>query len=319
MMAASYDTAACWGWAFKKVRAAMDVILHVGTHLSGVSTFASYLTRNRQPLGAQGVAVWTPEMTRKGLFDGLTLPSGLDGVQRRRTRGVGRVRMRTKMLEKQGTKELLVLDPIMLGSMENNLATERLYPAAGERMARMVHAFGGRVKRVILGIRALEDYWGGVLAHGVKGGQTLPDEPVLDRLVTQPRSWRKVVMDVACAAPDAEILVLPYERLGHQPQTVLGYAVGGRFAPPTHVSLSGLAQVPRLPELRDVLRDRGEAVDQLPQGMDRWHPFGALQVDVLREIYVEDLAWLRAGAEGLAYLIEDGAQQQASRARLFGA
>ncbi|WP_144432566.1 hypothetical protein [Shimia marina] len=297
----------------------MDVILHVGSHLSGVSTLASYLNRNRKFLRSRGTAVWTSEITRKGLFDGLTLKSGLDGVDRRRARGAGRVQLRCALLERERAKELLVLDPVMLGSMENNLVSERLYPAAGERVARMVHAFGGRVKRVILGIRALEDYWGGALAHGLQKGATVPCEATLDRLVTQPRSWRKVVMDVACAAPEAEVLVVPFERLGHRPQSILGYAVGGRFAPPTNFRLSGLAQVPKLPELRDVLCDRGETTDVLPQGMDRWHPFGGLQVDILREIYVEDLAWLRAGADGLAYLIEDSAPEQAGMANRFGA
>ncbi|MBO9408443.1 hypothetical protein J7399_13470 [Shimia sp. R9_1] len=318
MMAVSVYPAAHAGMAFSKVRAAMDVILHVGAHLSGVSTLASYLNRNRRSLQARGLAVWTTEHTRKGLFDGVTLRSGLHGVERRRARGAGRVQLRSAMLERDKVKDLMVLEPDMLGSMENNLAAERLYPAAGERVARVVHAFGGRVKRVIIGIRALEDYWGGALAHGLRWGRDLPDEAKLERLVTQPRSWRKVVLDLACAAPDAEILVIPYERLGARPEVVLGYAVSGRFEAPTNFRLNGLAQVPKLPELREILRDRGESPDALPNGMGRWHPFDAFKVDILREIYVEDLAWLRAGADGLAYLIEDSAPERAGSASRFG-
>jgi hypothetical protein len=296
----------------------MDVILHVGAHLSGVSTLASYLNRNRRPLQAQGLAVWTSEHSRKGLFDGLMLKSGLHGVERRRVRGAGRVRLRAAMLERAQVKDLMVLEPAMLGSMADNLATERLYPAAGERVARFVHAFGGRVKRVVIGMRALEDYWGGALAHGLRMGRSLPDEAQLERLVTQPRSWRKVVMDLACAAPGAEILVVPYERLGTRPETMLGYAVDGRFAPPTNLRLNGLAQVPKLPELRDILRDRGDTGAALPQGSGRWHPFDAFKVDILREIYVEDLAWLRAGAEGMAYLIEESTPEREGSASRFG-
>lgn len=317
MMVSQYRTTS-WGMVPLQVRTAMDVILHVGGHLTGVSTLASYLNRNRKPLRARGLAVWTPEDTRKGLFDGLTLRSGLDGVARRRMRGAGRVQLRCGLLEKANTKELLVLDPAMLGSMDNNLANISLYPAAGERVARMVHAFGGRVKRVIFGMRALEDYWGGVLAHGVRMGADLPDEAMLDRLVTQPRSWRKVITDVACAAPDAEIFVVPYERLGAQPRDVVEYAVAGRFSAPTNFRISGLSDVPNLVELRDVLRDRGLAVDGLPEGSHRWHPFELYQVDVLRKIYVEDLAWLRAGADGLAYLIEESTPTFAGKAARFG-
>ncbi|MBO9473598.1 hypothetical protein J7413_08615 [Shimia sp. R10_1] len=318
MMAASVYPAAPAGLAFSKVRAAMDVILHVGAHLSGVSTLASYLNRNRRSLQANGLAVWTTEHTRKGLFDGVTLRSGLHGVERRRARGAGRVRLRAAMLERDKVKDLMVLEPDMLGSLTNNLTSERLYPAAGERVARFVHAFGGRVKRVIIGMRALEDYWGGALAHGLRQGHALPDAAKLERLVTQPRSWRKVVMDLACAAPDAEILVIPYERLGARPEVVLGYAVSGRFEAPTNFRLNGLAQVPKLPELREILQDRRETPDALPNGMGRWHPFDAFKVDILREIYVEDLAWLRAGADGLAYLIEDSTPERAGLASRFG-
>jgi hypothetical protein len=159
---------------------------------------------------------------------------------------------------------------------------------------------------------------GGALAHGLKGGRTVPDAAMLERLVTQPRRWRKVVMDVACAAPEADILAMPYERLGSRPETVLGYAVNGRFAAPTNFRLNGLAQVPQLPERREVLRDRGATVETLPEGMGRWHPFDAFKVDILREIYVEDLAWLRAGADGMAYLIEEKAPEQAGTSSRFG-
>lgn len=318
MMAASVYPASLEGVALKKVRKAMDVILHVGAHLSGVSTLASYLNRNRRSMDAHGLKVWTPEVTRKGLFDGLTLKSGLDGVAPRRARGAGRVQLRCAMLERQRVQELLVLEPNMLGSMENNIASERLYPAAGERVARMVHAFGGRVKRVVLGMRALEVYWGGAMAHALQMGADVPSEATMDRLVTQPRSWRKVVQDVACAAPEAEILALPYERLGEQPARVVEYAVSGRFGAPTNFRVSGLSHVPELPELREVLADRGLDPMRLPEGTERWHPFSAFQVDILREIYVEDLAWLRAGADGLAFLIEENGTSTARHAGRFG-
>ena len=111
MMAASVYPASLEGVALKKGRNAMDVILHVGAHLSGVSTLASYLNRNRRPLEAHGLKVWTPEVTRKGLFDGLTLKSGLDGVARRRARGAGRGQLRCAMVERQRVRELLGLEP----------------------------------------------------------------------------------------------------------------------------------------------------------------------------------------------------------------
>lgn len=297
---------------FAPVRAAtegvhgdMDVILHVGAHLTGVSSLTYYLDRNRRALRNRGLAVWTMTDTRKGLFDGLTLRSGLNGVERRRTRGAGRVRLRCAMLEKARAKELLVCDPGMLGGLCDNVSAERLYPAAGEKMARMTHAFDGRVKRVLINIRALEDYWAAAMSHAVQNGFPVPLQSELDRLVTQPRSWRKVIEDIAAAVPDAEILVAPFERIGEKPDDVVEFAVEGRFDAPTPLRVGQGPHVPHLNTLREVLSDRYEDEDDLPEGAGRWQPFSPMQVDTLRAVYAADLAWLRSGADGLAYLIEE--------------
>jgi len=291
--------------ATKEVHGDMDVILHVGAHLTGVTSLTYYLDRNRRALRNRGLAVWTMTDTRKGLFDGLTLRSGLNGVERRRMRGAGRVRLRCAMYERARVKELLVCDPGMIGGLCDNVATERLYPAAGEKMARMAHAFDGRVSRVLINIRALEDYWAAALAHTVQNGFPVPLQSELDRLVTQPRSWRRVITDIAAAVPDAEILVAPFERVGEKPDDVVEFAVGGRFDAPTPLRVGVTPQVPHLDALRETLLDRYEDEESLPEGNGRWQPFNAMQVETLRAVYASDLAWLRSGAEGLAYLIEE--------------
>ncbi len=289
----------------KEVHGDMDVILHVGAHLTGVTALTYYLDRNRRALRNHGLAVWTTTDTRKGLFDGVTLRSGLNGVERRRARGSGRVRLRCASLEKARAKELLVCDPGMMGGVCDNVSTERLYPATGERLARMAHAFDGRVKRVILTIRALEDYWAAALAHAVQNGFPVPLQSELDRLVTQPRSWRRVITDIAAAVPDAEILVAPFERIGERPDDVVEFAVLGRFDAPTPLRVGQGPRVPHLNTLRGILSDRFEDEEGLPEGAGRWQPFNTVQGETLRAIYAADLAWLRGGADGFAYLIEE--------------
>ncbi|WP_270729331.1 hypothetical protein [Shimia sp. Alg240-R146] len=304
--------------AFDKVHGNMDVILHVGAHLTGVSSLTYYLERNRRKLRDHGLALWTVSDTRKGLFDGLTLRSGLHGVERRRMRGAGRVRLRCAALEKARAKELLVCDPGILGGVSDNVATERLYPAAGERGARMAHAFEGRVKRVFVNIRALEDYWAAALAHAVTNGFPLPLQSELDRLVTQPRSWRRVITDLAAAMPGAEILVAPFERVGERPDDVVEFAVAGRFGAPANLRVGMGPQIPQLNALREVLLDRYEDEEDLPDGSGRWQPFNAVQIETLREIYAADLKWLRSGADGLAYLIEEKDPVLAGKRPLVG-
>lgn len=291
--------------ATKEVHGDMDVILHVGAHLTGVTSLTYYLDRNRRAFRNRGLGIWSTTDTRTGLFDGLTLRSGLYGVERRRMRGAGRVRLRCAMLERDRVKELLVCDPAMLGGLCDNISTERLYPAAGEKMARMAHAFDGRVKRVFVNIRALEDYWSAALAHAVQNGFPVPLQSELDRLVTQPRSWRRVITDIAAAVPDAEILVAPFERIGEKPDDVVEFSVQGRFDAPTPLRVGLAPQVPPLEALRETLLDRYEDEEGLPEGTGRWQPFNEVQIETLRAIYAADLAWLRSGADGLAHLIKE--------------
>ncbi len=46
----------------------MDIVLHVGSHRTGSTSFQHYLRSNRAHLMAQGTALWEPNMLRKGLF-----------------------------------------------------------------------------------------------------------------------------------------------------------------------------------------------------------------------------------------------------------
>ena len=43
----------------------------------------------------------------------------------------------------------------------------------------------------------------------------------------------------------------------------------------------------------------------MPEGDGRWDPFNDLQRATLREIWADDLFWLRAGADGLAQWLEE--------------
>lgn len=72
-----------------------------------------------------------------------------------------------------------------------------------------------------------------------------------------------------------------------------------------------LNRAPDLPELRAILRDGGAEVDALPEGDGYWQPFSGAERAALREACADDLFWLRAGADGLATLIEEPRQDQA--------
>ena len=54
----------------------MDIILHLGAHRTGTTTFQALLRRNRERLGQLAIAVLEPERMRGGLANGLIGPPG---------------------------------------------------------------------------------------------------------------------------------------------------------------------------------------------------------------------------------------------------
>lgn len=297
----------------KGISKLMDIILHVGAHRTGSTSFQHYLRGNRARLVADGTAIWEPYMLRKGLLDGLfARPRLLNGRDLQR-RAMGRVRLHAAQAERSGMQRLLVSEENMIGAPRACLRAALLYPAIGERLARLDAAFEGRIKRVVLTVRALDLWWSSVAAYGVGRGHDLPDEGRLDAVACAPRSWRDVITDMACAVPEAEICVVPFEQFAGQWDKILTHATE-RAAPSAHAE-SWLNKSPDTAMLRAKMAEYGIKVEDLPahlaQGTGRWKPFTAAQSAALREAYTDDMMWLTAGADGLATLTEDPSRTRA--------
>jgi len=279
----------------------MDVILHIGAHLCATTTFQDYLHRNQARLRQAGCAVWGPRRTRHGLLHGL-LPDGATAPRREAMRrAVGRVRLNLARCAEEGTRRLIVSDPLMMGTLRANLRIGALYCGLGERMARLSQAFEGYPLRIALNLRALDSYWAAALAQEVTRGHGLPRAAMLNRLAAHRRTWRDVIEEVACAMPGADLRVLPFETFGGRPEAQLA-AIASGPAPRQHAR-EWLNATPRLPELRAWLPPREAAA--LPSGSGRWQPFSPAQGAALREVYADDMMWLTGGAGGLARLAAD--------------
>lgn len=279
----------------------MDVILHVGAHRCATTTFQSYLRLNSDRLAAQGIGFWGPHRTRGGLLRGVIPRPGPDFRRDLAVRAAGRLKMNLDRRGEAGVRTLLVSDENMLGFLRDNRAEAELYAAAGERVVRFAAAFGGRLRRIVLNVRAHDSYWASVLGYGAARGFGLPGPVTLRRLADRARGWREVVTDLACAAPQANLLVLPFERFAGRPEAQLA-AITGCAAPLAHAR-DRLNATPRLAELRRLLVAQEAA--RLPPGDGRWTPFAPAQAAALRERYADDMMWLAAGADGLARLLDD--------------
>ena len=293
--------AAHWhGWT----RTLMDVILHLGAHRTATTTFQHYLRENAEDLAARGVAVWGPQKARTQIFPGLFRRS--TAAQKGRNlarRAEGRIRMFVRRAQADGAVQLLVSDENLLGTPIACLRAARIYPASGERTARVSAAFGGQVRRIVLSIRAQDLWWASLAALTVSRGHPVPDAARIAAIAADRRSWRDVITDLACAAPGAEIEVIPFETWSGRPDRLLRAALA-REVPPD-CSLSWLNRSADLQMLRRRLAEQGANPDQLPDATGRWQPFSREEAAMLRENYADDLHWLMAGADGLARLTED--------------
>lgn len=291
----------------KGIARLMDIILHVGAHRTGSTSFQHYVRGNRSRLMAEGTALWEPHMLRKGLFDGLfDAPRMLNGRNLQR-RAMGRVRLHAAQAERAGAQRLLVSEENMIGAPRACLRAASLYPAIGERMARLDAAFEGGITRVVMCIRAQDLWWSSIAAYGLGRGHPLPDEVRLAALATSPRTWRDVISDLACALPHAQIKVLPFEQFAGQADKVLAQAT--EHPAPSSYAESWLNRSPDVVMLRTKMVENGVPATALPAhlavGEGRWNPFTPAQSAALREAYADDMMWLTAGADGLATLTED--------------
>lgn len=282
-----------------KVRQTVEIVLHIGAHRTGTSSLQAVARDQADRLAAQGVTLWDPRVTRPNLLPGVQPGRGRLPAQVRRAEG--RLRLTCAQAGLAGTDVLILIDENMMGTPQGNLRAGALYPAAGERLARIGAALRGQVSRVVLSVRSLDAYWASVLAMTVARGHRVPGPRHVAELAQARRGWRDVIADVACALPGADLRVIPHETHASAPLARLE-AMAGR--PLTLLPARDWRnRAPDLPALRRMLAARGQNPAILPVGEGRWTPFTAAQTCALRETYADDLHWLAAGAEGMAQLI----------------
>lgn len=292
--------------ALGRVLRRVDVILHIGAHRTGTTTLQRLLQQNTHNLRKKGVTVWTPRDTRDGLFEGLlTAPADRTPADHARIRrNLGRIALRLEMLERAGQTHLIVSEENMMGSMRTNCWREQLYPQVSERLAGFRAAFGGRIRRVALGVRRYDCWWASALAYGIPVGFALPDAAGLERLAIQPRRWPQILREVARVFRGAELVVWDFDDVIGNPSAQFAALTAGRFRGAFRPFAGHHNASPPVDALRRALAARGAPVDALPlDEAGRFMPFSPDQRAGMAQAWAEDRAWLEAGAEGLARFV----------------
>ncbi|WP_339772350.1 hypothetical protein [uncultured Pseudosulfitobacter sp.] len=288
----------------------MDVILHLGAHRTATASFRDALRRNGDALKQAGVGVWGPCRMGRGLLAGILPQPGTDAPRAAR-RATGRMRLALRQTAATGVATLIISDETMIGAVRTNIRARSLYPDIGLRMARVAQTFDGRISRVVLNIRAQDLWWSSAIACDVARGATMPDYQALNTIAQSRRSWRDVITDLACALPQADLRILPFERFAGRSDAILNAGAG--CIAPLPAQGQRLNRAPDAASLRGILAERGTA-HTIPDGATgRWTPFTPDQSAHLRAAYASDLAWLAAGAEGLATLTQDPGRTRAGQ------
>jgi len=282
----------------------MDVILHLGAHRTASTSFQYYMRKNAEGLRSRGIGYWGPRELRNGLLTGVVPVPGRMPAKKQLARVQGRVSLKMKEAQRSGLRFLIISDENLIGVPRNNLRDMRLYPGVGERMARYHQVFGGFVSRAVLSIRAQESYWNSVLAYcSVRNGH-VPSLSELDHIANNPRGWRDVVTDLACATPDVAISVMPHDVFSGRPECRLALMTGQSDLP-TKSAREWLNRAPDASELRETLTKRGVDAAKVVSSGGCWSAFDDAQSMAMHQAYSDDIYWLRAGANGLATLTEE--------------
>lgn len=291
----------------RKVRSLLEVILHMGAHRTGTTTLQRSLQQNAQNLKKNGVTVWGPSETRGRLFSGLL--RGFDAEAGETTRLVARnkgvIAIEMDRLARKQCRNLLITEENILGGIRGNLRSHQLYPRLDERLARFAEMFGPVCGRIGLAIRPYQDFWASSMAHSIPLGHRLLDEDDFDQLVTQPRTWRRVINDVAAAFPRADIMVWEFDRMVRQPAAQLKILTNGQLN--LHLGLMEQQHntSPGRDALRSILAQRRDGSEaQIAAGDGRFMPMGAHHIEAMQAQYAIDLAWLRGASVGRLKFVE---------------
>ncbi|RMC33764.1 sulfotransferase family 2 domain-containing protein [Paracoccus alkanivorans] len=171
-----------------------NVILHLGAHRTGTTGLQVYLHQNDEKLRKSGYDLLYPPRSREVRFDYFK-PKG---------------------------KGAIYSDENIIGYMENNISSSKLYPDAGEKLQRIGHLFD-RVERVYISIRNHEDYWKSAISFCIqKSGIDLPSAEQINKIAASKRGWAQVVEDVRAVLPqDVKIYVREFQWKTENPKQQL--------------------------------------------------------------------------------------------------
>jgi len=246
------------------------MLLHVGAHRTGTTTFQAFLSQNQDTFSKSGINILVPSDIRSQQLQGLDL----------------------------GRQRCIVSEENFLGTMEHNISQSALYPNAQDNIARVVETLK-IIDTAVISIRNIREWWVSAVAFCLsRNGLGQVNEQLLDRIAQSERSWKHVVEDVISASSGAKVVVRDFSWKTDNPKQLLLKATGWaelkdmtlarkkHNAQPTIGVLARKASEKRL----------GWVVDRIHQ-FDSFELFDSSQTQVINDRYFRDLEFLRSCSE----------------------
>lgn len=214
-----------------------------------------------------------------------------------------------RALANGGEGGLLLSDENMLGSCEQVLLQQSLYPHALPRLRRLAKVLGAaRPVRLWLSVRDYAAYLSSAYCETLRHGPYRPFRRAYRGINLEMRGWEHLAADVIAAFPGAQLMCWPYEALERArplvTATVFGVSASTKLPAPgerrDRPSLSGMA-LRLLDEIHHKhgaeeatrMRPMVERVVTGPQ-LEPFDPWTDEERDRLRQAYARSLTALRS-------------------------
>jgi len=286
--------------------------LHIGAHRTGTTSLQAALHAHRPSLSARGVGYWGPSAMRNkrypGIFRWFKGPR-LTAIEQKAfdaivEKNAPLLSQRLQIQRQLGHERIILSEENILGDMQINLQTERLYPDAPHRLALFSRIFGPYISRISLTIRSYDSYWRSLMAHQIADGGTGPTAQILNTLVTQPKRWLDVVTDVQTAFPAAEIRVMRFEDWIGAPNAQIEAILGAQLGLPARAA-ARLNRSENKEHLHRILLENGYASAAGRLGADGgpYLPFSPAQITQMQADYRNDVVELQRGQRARVRLL----------------
>lgn len=275
------------------------IVVHLGAHRTGTTSFQSTLQSNRKTLLASGIRYIGPDETRSGLFDHLMKRK--PQLTRDETNAAKESADHLREFldrEERSSNRVVLSEENIIGSIRRNISTRSMYPEVHQSLAMLAPAFS-RIDTFFITIRELEQWWNSCLSFAIGRFLEPPDEALLNQISEGSLGWRRLIETILELFPSANVKVLEFGQLSSSPKELLEAVCGWQNLPELECNMNLLNRSRTIEELTKLVMERGTRAQHVKlAGKGRMlNLFSEHASAKLRQTYCDDLAWLQSNTE----------------------